>query len=325
MQQIMSQLPSCRSIPQRPFLTSGVDFAGPIMLRASAGRGHKSFKGYICVFVCMTTKAIHLEAAVNLSAPGFISAFRRFVSRRGKCAELRSDNGTNFKGASGELQRMFNEASAFYKKCYKFLANEGTKWIFNPPAAPHFGGIWEAGVKSTKHHLKRVMGSSTLTFEELSTLLAQIEACLNSRPLTPMTSDPNDLAALTPGHFLIGEPLLAIPEPPAPDKVPIINRYLQVTKMRDDFWSRYRKEYLHQLQVLPKWNQLKDSVQVGSLVVIKDENLPPARWALARVSKVFPDAAGVVRTTELVTSTGPLIRPIHKLVLLPVDQNSSRD
>lgn len=138
-----------------------------------------------------------------------------------------------------------------------------------------------------------------------------------------MSTDPHDLVALTPGHFLIGEPLLAIPEPPTPEKIPIGKRYLQVTQMRDNFWSRFRKEYLHQLQVLTKWNTLKDSVKVGCLVLIKDETLPATKWALARVTKVFPDSAGVVRSVELFTATGSTTRPIHKLVLLPVIDTSS--
>lgn len=322
MQQIMAPLPKYRVKPQRPFLRSGVDFAGPIQLRASAGRGSKSFKAYICVFICLSTKAIHLEVAVDLSTQGFISAFRRFISRRGRCSELHSDNGTNFKGASAELKQMFTEASKFYKKCATVLADEGTNWSFIPASAPHFGGIWEAGVKSVKHHLRRVIGQSTLTYEEMSTLLAQIEACLNSRPLTKMVEDPQGSLALTPGHFLVGEPLLALPELPVPDKVPLTKRYLMVTRMRDDFWSRWSKEYLHELQILTKWDQVKESAAVDQVVLIKDELTRPARWPLARVIKTFPDSAGVVRTVEVQTSSGVFLRPIHKLILLPVDSSS---
>lgn len=321
MQQSMSQLPQFRLRPQRPFLDSGVDFAGPIRLRTTAGRGHKAFKGYISLFICPVTKAIHLEVAVDLSTQGFLSAFRRFISRRGRCARLHSDNGTNFRGASVELKALFNEASTFYKKCAAAIAKDGTDWTFNPPSAPHFGGIWEAGVKSAKHHLRRVIGDTTLTFEEMSTLLAQIEACLNSRPLTPLSTDPQDLSALTPGHFLVGEPLTAIPEPPVPENFPPVKRYLLVTKMRNDFWVRWRAEYLHQLQVLTKWDREKEPLQVGQIVLIKDELLPATKWAMARVTKTFPDEEGAVRTVELRTAAGSLLRPIHKLIKLPVVQD----
>lgn len=325
MQQIMAPLPEYRVKPQRPFLESGVDFAGPIQLRSTAGRGHKSFKAYICLFICLSTKAVHLEVAVDLSTQGFVSAYRRFVSRRGRCAELHSDNGTNFRGASEELKKMFSEASKFYSKCAAILAKEGTNWTFIPPSAPHFGGIWEAGVKSTKHHLRRVIGQSTLTFEEMSTLLAQIEACLNSRPISSLSTDPGDLVALTPGHFLIGEPLTSIPEPPVPEKIPLTKRYLQVTRMRDDFWRRWNQEYLHELQVLPKWKQQKPSVRVDDLVVIKEDNSPPSKWLTGRVIKVFPDREGVVRSVEVKTAVNQMLRPIHKIVLLPVNSEETKD
>ncbi|CAG7637498.1 unnamed protein product, partial [Allacma fusca] len=93
------------------------------------------------------------------------------------------------------------------------LSSVSIRWHFNPPSAPHFGGIWEAGVKLVKNHMKRVIGTTTLNFEELTTVLAQIEACVNSRPISPLSTDPGDLSALTPGHFLIGQPLNSVPEP----------------------------------------------------------------------------------------------------------------
>ncbi|XP_029674528.1 uncharacterized protein LOC115242404 [Formica exsecta] len=134
------------------------------------------------------------------------------------------------------------------------MANERIRWCFNPPPAPHFGGLWEAAVKSFKHHLRRVLGESTLTYEEMSTLLAQIEACLNSRPLQAMSDDPDDLAALTPGHFLVGSVLNAIPEASSLD-VPIgrLSRWQLLQRMRDHFWNRWSQEYLYTLLQQPKW------------------------------------------------------------------------
>ncbi|CAK1580251.1 unnamed protein product [Parnassius mnemosyne] len=209
----MGQLPEVRLKPSRPFQSAGVDFTGYINIRMSSGRGATAYKGYICVFVCMISKAVHLEAVSDLTAKGFIAAFRRFVSRRGHCTDLYSDNGSNFVGADKELREMLNSVkSKLPNEINKLLAIEGTTWHFIPPHSPNFGGLWEAGVRCMKSHLKRVIGDSKLTFEELSTVLAQIEACLNSRPLSYISDNPEDPLPLTPGHFLVGEPLIVIPE-----------------------------------------------------------------------------------------------------------------
>ncbi|XP_025264299.1 uncharacterized protein LOC112637854 [Camponotus floridanus] len=212
-QPLMGNLPRERVTPARPFLRTGVDYAGPILIRASKGRGHKASKGFIAVFVCLSTKAVHLEAVTDYTAEAFLAAFRRFVSRRGLCSDVFSDCGTNFVGADRELRELFRASSSDGRRIIHATVSDGVRWRFNPPAAPHFGGLWEAAVKSTKHHLRRVIGEATLTYEEMATLLTQMEACLNSRPLQPLTDDPDDLAALTPGHFIIGAPLVAVPEP----------------------------------------------------------------------------------------------------------------
>ncbi|XP_071652532.1 uncharacterized protein [Temnothorax longispinosus] len=194
--QQMGQLPAERARPGRPFQSAGVDYAGPVFLRTTKGRGHKAVKGYICLFVCLSSKAIHLEAVSDLFSASFLAAFKRFTARRGHCRLLMSDNGTNFRGAAKELRAMFKAASSFYHASAADLANHGTEWSFISPGAPHFGGLWEAGVKSVKYHLRRVLGEHKLTFEEMATLLSQVEACLNSRLLYALSNDPSDLSAL---------------------------------------------------------------------------------------------------------------------------------
>ena len=244
-EQIMAPLPEERVTPQRPFLKTGVDYAGPFWIRSSRGRGIRASKGYICLFVCLVTKAVHLELVSDLSTQGFLSAFQRFVSRRGKYSELFSDNATNFKGAASELNNMFREATTFYSNAAKQMADLGTNWTFIPPSAPHFGRLLEAGVKSVKHHLRRVIGEHRLTIEEIYSLLCEIKACLNSRPLYPTSNDPDDPIPLTPGNFLISEPLTLIPEPPSINF--ISNKYKLVTNMRNPFWKRWHKEYIQHL------------------------------------------------------------------------------
>lgn len=194
-------------------MNTGVDYAGPVWLRTSKGRGHKAVKAFIVVFVCLSSRAVHLDVASDYSADAFLVVLRQFVARRGLCRTLFSDCGTNFVGADSQLRNLFSAANAEGRRIATFAAQERIQWRFNPPAAPNFGGIWEAAVKSMKYHLRRVIGDSTLTYEEMATLLSQIEACLNSRPLQPLTDDPEDFAALTPGHFLIGSALSAVPEP----------------------------------------------------------------------------------------------------------------
>ncbi|CAH2109061.1 unnamed protein product [Euphydryas editha] len=314
----MGQLPEARVKPSRPFKTSGVDYAGPINIRFSPGRGAKSYKGYICLFVCMVTRAIHLEAVSDLTAKGFIAAFRRFTSRRGHCSDLYSDNGTNFVGADAMLRNMFRGAkSELSNEIANLLTLESTNWHFIPPSAPNFGGIWEAGVRCAKAHLKRVVGDTALTFEEISTLLTQIEACLNSRPLSVLSDNPNDPLPLTPGHFLIGESLLNINDVDYSDQtVTGLDRWRMIQKMVNLFWKRWSKEFLCNLNQRNKWCSKKPELEVGDVVIVKDDNIPPAKWLLGKVIEKHAGPDNVTRVVTLKCKRGLLKRPISKLCIL---------
>ena len=206
----------------------------------------------------------------DLTSSTFIASFRRFVSRRGHCAELLSDNATTFRGADGELRSLFKAAYSFYREVSATLAMDGTQWSLIPPYSPHFGGLWEAAVKSAKYHLRRVIGEHTLTYEEMATLLCQVEACRSSRPLTPMSDDPSDLPTLTPGHFLVGEPLISIPEPNCANmSVHGLTRWKLISNLRDHFWLRWTKEYLHQLQQLPSGGGIVSIGRWGTLFSLR--------------------------------------------------------
>lgn len=314
----MGQLPAARVNPHRAFLNSGVDYAGPIFIRTSKGRGHHATKGYICLFICMATRAIHLEAVSDLTTQAFMSAFRRFVARRGHCAHLWSDNGTNFVGAAKELKTLFQEGKDnLAKEVSELLANDGTSWHFIPPRMPSYGGLWEAGIQSTKRHLTRINKDTKLTYEEMATLLAQIEACLNSRPLCQVDNLTETI--LTPGHFLVGEPLINVPDRDYEhQKASLLTRWQLIQKMTQDFWRRWQTEYLNTLQQRYKWQTPVSSPSVGDVVVIKDENLPPTKWLLARVEQLHPGTDNLVRVVTLRTPAGnDLKRPLSKLIPLP--------
>ncbi|XP_076278422.1 uncharacterized protein LOC143208163 [Lasioglossum baleicum] len=320
--QQMGSLPTARVQPSKPFLHTGVDYAGPIPLRTTKGRGHKSHKGYVVVFVCLATKAVHLDAVSDLTSSAFISAFHRFTARRGHCQKLYSDNGTTFTGADSIMRQMFNSASQFYSSVAEELANDGTEWTFIPPYSPHMGGLWEAAVKSMKSHLKRVIGDTTLTYEEMATLLSRIEACLNSRPLTPLSEDPHDFDPLTPGHFLVGEPIHSPPEAPPNDATcTLTSRWRLITNMHDHFWRRWSKEYVNTLQQRTKWQRRQENLRVGAIVLVKDDLSPPTRWPLGRVEDVIGQD-GLVRVVILRSGTRTFRRAVTKVVVLPVHTDS---
>ena len=162
--QLMGELPQARVRPSSPFQRSGVDYAGPINVRLTKTRGKGTTKGYIVIFICMATRAVHIEIFEDYTSEAFIAAFHQFTARRGHCRKLYSDQGTNFIGADVQLREMVDASSSFSSRVVSSLAQEGTSWIFNPPSEPHFGGIWEAAVKLAKHHLRRIIGDQVLTF-----------------------------------------------------------------------------------------------------------------------------------------------------------------
>ncbi|KAL7291880.1 hypothetical protein TKK_0014437 [Trichogramma kaykai] len=213
MEQQMGPLPAVRVTPGRPFQVTGLDYAGPLPILFSKGRKAPSTKGYVAIFICMIVRAVHVEVVSDLTTSAFLAAFSRFCARRGRPAVLYSDNGTTFKGASREPHELFSKSSPLLESASNRLQKRGTVWKFIPPRVPHFGGLWEASMQSFKYHFRRVIGDARLTFEELSTVAACIEACLNSRPLCPRSSRPEDLEAPTPAHFLVGSSLLDYPEP----------------------------------------------------------------------------------------------------------------
>lgn len=319
----MGDLPAARSTRSRPFLHSGLDYAGPFQVRTSKGRGQKSHKAYLALFVCLSTRAIHLELVSDYTSETFLAAFRRFVSRRGLPSDLYSDNGTTFVGGDKELRNAFR-AVIQDPNVGNLLATDHVNWHFIPPGAPHFGGLWEAGVKCTKHHLRRVLGSRTLTFEELTTLIAQIEACLNSRPIGPLITDPSEFAVLTPGHFLIGAPLTSVPEPTVLDlNENRLTRWQLVRQTLELFWKRWSSEYLHTLQVRTKWRQPMKNVQIVDLVLVRNANLPPSKWLLGRITACHPGPDERVRVVTIKTATSELKRPITQICVLPIHSSDS--
>lgn len=321
--QLMGNLPAARVNVAQPFLITGIDFAGPFNLTRERGRpglraaAQVTDKAWVAVFVCLATRAIHLDFTVGLSVDAFLQTFARFTSRRGSCRELWSDNGTTFVGINKELRRIRKEWGNEWP--HNQLANEGTSWKFITPGAPHQGGMWEAGVKAFKHHLKATIGARKLGPLQFYTVLTQIEACLNSRPIAALSDDPSDLSPLTPGHFLIGRPILQRPLSENVYEIPDnrLTMWGNQQKLTQTFWRRWHNEHLLTMQKRSKWTSPSDNIKVNDLVIMVDENLPPTVWPLARVSRTIEGPDGLVRNVEVKTDHQTTYRrPIQKLVPL---------
>ncbi|XP_076660592.1 uncharacterized protein LOC143363951 [Halictus rubicundus] len=274
----------------------------------------------------MATKAIHLELVVDYSTPAFLNAYLRFCSRRGLPEAVYSDNGTTFVGGDRELTTAYRSAlrnPEFQNK----TAGDGTEWHFIPPSAPHFGGLWEAGVKSVKYHLRRVLGDRTLTFEEFSTLLCAIEACLNSRPLSALSDTLDDYEPLTPGHFLVGSVLTVPPQPSFLDLGENrLSRWQLIRHAAQRFWKLWQDDYVNSLQQRGKWRTARPAIALGQLVLIRNPTIPPCKWDLGRVIELHPGDDGHIRVVTVRTATSTFKRPLVKVCPLPVacgpDSNS---
>ena len=313
--QMMGQLSIERVTPGPVFDKTGVDYAGPILTKLGHTRKPIIVKSYICVFVSLTVKAVHLEVVPDLTTEAFIACLRRFIARRGKPSLIWSDNGSNFIGAARETKRLiqFLNLKANQESISDFLSSQMIDWKFIPQRAPHFGGLWEAAVKSMKKHLRKVTGEVRLTFEELATVVSQIEACLNSRPLVPLASDDEGLEVLTPGHFLIGRALEALPDPSftCNSRDLLLLRHWELCQaIIQHFWKRWSTEYVTNLNRLTKWHNLTRNLCPGDLVLLQEESIVPTKWPLARVVKIHPGRDGLVRVATVRTKTGLYTRPV---------------
>ncbi|XP_055714780.1 uncharacterized protein LOC129808901 [Phlebotomus papatasi] len=317
--QLMGDLPEQRMSKPIPFLATGIDFAGPVLIRHGQRRSQTLVKAYVCVFVCLSTRAVHCEVVSDLTADAFIACLRRFISRRSCPSDIYSDNATNFVGADKEIQRLFTHDDS-RNELIAATASFRMKWHFQPPKSPHHGGLWEAAIKSMKHHFRRVVGNEKLTFEELCTVTAQIEAILNSRPVTQMSEDPSDPEALTPGHFLVGRPLTELPSPDLtqlPDNR--LDAWQRCQQLTQHFSKRWKLEYLTALQRRTKWFTELPNITPGDIVVVYEDNAPSMRWPLGRIVATHPGHDGRVRVVTIRTANSIFKRSVTKISKLPVE------
>ena len=347
--QLLGQLPPARVEPHYVFLHTGMDYAGPFMIKKGHTRRPVEIKAHLAVFVCFITRDVHLELVSDQTTQAFLAALDRFVDRRGLPLHLYSDNGGNYTGARNQLTQFYDfmKSKEHQNAVQSYCFNYQITWHNSPQRAPHFGGLWEAAVKSSKYHLKRIVGQQLLTFEELSTICCNVESFLNSRPLGPVTShDIDGLCPLTPSHFLIGRAARAYPKERINHNPTTLQRWDICKKASQDFWDRWSQEYLQQLQKATKWHKSTRNYIIGDLVMLTDGNAFQCQWTMAKVVNVYPGKDGLVRAVDVQlekriipagcntkeqlarkirTTTSILRRPVTRLaLLLAVDEFPGR-
>ncbi|XP_059356924.1 uncharacterized protein LOC132095850 [Carassius carassius] len=315
----MSALPSDRVSVDPPFTHTGLDVFGPFTVVTRKTRGHNAEnKRWAVVFSCLNTRAVHLEVVESLSASSFICALCRFLAVRGPVKHFRSDRGTNFIGAVKELQ--IDSSGSELKG---FLQNQGCMWTFNAPHSSQMGGVWERMIGIARRILEALLMKTPtrLMHEVLTTLMAEVMAIMNSRPLTPISSDAGMPQVLSPAMLLTQKASVA---PASPGNFEIghlhKNQWRQVQMLADSFWKRWKQEYLYTLQPRRKWTEERKSIQEGDIVLLKDGEAKRSEWPIGLIAKTIASSDGKICKVMVKTAKQGVfreyLRPICDVVLL---------
>ncbi|XP_062600914.1 uncharacterized protein LOC134262527 [Saccostrea cucullata] len=310
--QRMADLPKERMEPSLPFTYCGMDCFGPFIVK----QGRKEIKRYGLLFTCMCSRAIHIEMLDDMSTDAFINGLRCFIAIRGTVRQLRSDQGTNFIGAKNEFQKALNK-----ERICSFLAEKHCEFVFNAPSASHTGGVWERQIRTVRNILNAILllCPGRLDDSSLRTIFYEAMSIVNGRPLTVSEIDnPDSLEPLTPNHILTGKTTSPLPPPGefVKEDMYVRKRWRRVQYLMEQFWSRWRHEYLAQITLRQKWHGVRRNIKEGDIVLVKDVDLPRNQWPLGRVVEANPDDDGLVRRVKVKMQSGVLERTVHKLVLL---------
>nr|XP_020470233.1 uncharacterized protein LOC109968359 [Monopterus albus] len=303
-------------------------------------QGRKECKRYGLIFTCLSSRAVHIEMLEDLTTDAFINALRCFIAICGAVRQIRSDQGTNFVGAKNEMIKALKEIDK--DRLTSYLANKQCDFTMNVPDASHMGGVWERQIRTVRGVLNWVLSQSSGRLDDASlrTFLYEAMSIVNSRPLTTDNiSDPKGLEPLTPNDLLTMKTSVPLPPPGkfVAEDVYARKRWRRVQYLTEQFWSRWRKEYLTNITLRQRWHSPRRNVKAGDVVIVKEEGIPRNEWKLGRVLDVCTDEDGLVRKATIQTGNRELAkegqqhtnhsilqRPIHKLVVL-VENNKNGD
>lgn len=326
--QQMAELPTERVEASAPFTYSGMDCFGPFIVR----KARKEYKRYGLIFTCLYSRAVHIEMLEDLSTDSFINSLRCFISLRGAVKQLRCDQGSNFVGARNELKEALKQCDT--KLLEIFLTEKQCEFVFNAPSDSPAGGVWERQIRTVRNVLNAAFAQcpGRLDDASLRTLLYETMAIVNSRPLTvDGINDPQALEPITPNHLIMMKSKVALPPPGVfvREDLYATKRWRRVQYLIEQFWSRWKKEYLLNISLRQKWHSPQRNLKVNDIVIVKDDNLPRNQWQLGRVIETVQSSDGLVRRVKVQvgerkphkkqdppSKPSVIERPIKKLVLL---------
>jgi hypothetical protein len=322
--QHMADLPADRTETHPPFTNVGMDVFGPWHIQVKKLRGAAAnAKRWGLVFTCLSSRGIHIEILHSMDANSFICALRRFFAIRGPAAILRCDCGTNFVGAKSELDGSLKEMDK--ERVQRYVTEQGCEWKFNPPHASHFGGVWERQIGTIRRVLDAMLlkiGAAQLDDELLLTLMAEVSSIVNNRPITAVSADTDTPVPLSPSMLLTmkQKPLLSPPGVFVREDLYTRKRWRRVQYLAEQFWLRWKREFLQNLQSRTKWNERERNLACGDVVLLKDKDLHRNDWSLGRVTEGIESEDGKVRKARIMTfregTKKTVFRPINELVLL---------
>ncbi|XP_062713921.1 uncharacterized protein LOC134290744 [Aedes albopictus] len=321
----LPQSPSMGDLPlprlaaySRPFTYMGVDYFGPYVIAL----GRRLEKRWVLLATCLTTRAIHLQIVHTLTTDSCIMALRNVMSRRGVPAVIYSDRGTNFQGASKELNNAVK--SLDQERLATEFTTSHTSWAFIPPASPHMGGAWERLVRTVKQNLAKLKPNRAVSHEVLENMLTEIENVVNSRPMTDLPLDDDYSPVLTPNHFLLGSSNGLRTWVPFDDSSRVLKNSWKLSQtLANQFWKQWLRDYLPCITRRTKWFSDVKPIEINDLVIIVDPKFPRNTWPKGRVIGIRQGADHQVRSATVQTASGIYERPAVKLAVLDVGVRSN--
>ena len=316
-------LPLHRVVLNRPFETVGIDYSGPIVITKTENGEPK--KVYICLFTCTSTRAVHLDVALDMTAESFLLIFRRFCGTWSVPKQIISDNGTNFKATAKFLEQVSSDSQV-----QEYFGTRGIVWKFIAPRAPWQGGFYERMIKITKSCLRKVLYRQRVSLDELQTVVVEIQSHVNNRPLTYIDSSRDSHEPLTPSHLLYGRRIEAMPplvledesDPSYRDHDQLNEQFSLLSCIISEFEKIWRQQYIISLRERHYGSSKAielNKLNVGDVVLVQTDS-PRGNWPLGRIVQLRPDSEGVVRSVDVYSKGHVSTKTVDKLIPLEVSE-----